>query len=320
MEIRIAILEVPPGNSPKHVRRAWVGLVLPLATGETGPRRNAGTTVFGRCLRKLFGMPRWYYVVPADAALTMLERAAPEAAAWWRTNAPDQIGPGKTFEFPAEVCEKQIRLAVGTRTVLVGTRPVSSILSAGFRSTRLRRVSADRLVLKPTGIRLFGLALLLGGLVFILGFGHPELFGFQARKPDLGVIFMDQIGLFLLVIGLYSLVLPRTYEFDRAAGVLRISWQDSQRVRSLRTIAAVQLLVHRVGGKHRHYCYQMNLVLLDDPPWRLCLSDNRYGEATRAAAAQLSDFLGVPLLDEVSGTYSGGTDSGAESNQTPRSI
>src|SRR5947199_83534 len=43
MDIRI--IDVPPGEAPEWVRRAWVGLVLPLAPGEYGPRVLAAAGV-----------------------------------------------------------------------------------------------------------------------------------------------------------------------------------------------------------------------------------------------------------------------------------
>jgi hypothetical protein len=47
-----------------------------------------------------------HYPVLVDDAIEVLERASPEAAAWWRDNAPHLIGTGQTFGFAAEVCEE----------------------------------------------------------------------------------------------------------------------------------------------------------------------------------------------------------------------
>src|SRR5436305_1532001 len=93
MEVRI--VEVPPGDAPKHIRRAWVGLVLPLAAGETGAREEAPAAgALGRLRQRLAGRQA-RYVVPAEAALAILARAAPEAAAWLLTAAPELAGPGE---------------------------------------------------------------------------------------------------------------------------------------------------------------------------------------------------------------------------------
>jgi hypothetical protein len=33
----ICIVDVPPGEAPAAIRRAWVGLILPLKPGTSGP-------------------------------------------------------------------------------------------------------------------------------------------------------------------------------------------------------------------------------------------------------------------------------------------
>jgi hypothetical protein len=113
MEIRI--IATPPGEAPLAVRRAWVGLVLPLRPGETGPS-EAGVSgvltgprgLLARIWRLLTGQyeVRWQYLVLVDDALDVLEEASPEAAAWWRENTPHLIGRGRSFGFTAEVCEE----------------------------------------------------------------------------------------------------------------------------------------------------------------------------------------------------------------------
>jgi hypothetical protein len=319
MEIRI--VEVPPGEAPEHIRRAWVGLVLPLAAGESGRRQEARATgPFGRLRQWLEGR-RWHYVVPADAALNILKQAAPEAAAWWRANAPERIAPDQTFEFPPAVCEKMVRLAVGSRDVLVGTRPLEVGWVLGFRSMRLRRVSDERLVLRPTGVLLlFALGPLLFGIVFLVMGIEPALVGHPPWQDFLGLC----LGVVpVLAFGVGCLVPARTYVFDRAAGVLRVSRLGlfSRRERPLREVAAVQLVRRSTSGPRRsrpRTTYQLNLVLLDGRPDRMCLSNDNDWEATRAAAAELAGFLAVPFLDEVSATGPGGTDGGAESGRTGR--
>jgi hypothetical protein len=113
MDIRI--IATPPGEAPLRVRRAWVGLVLPLRPGETGPSVAGVTGVLtgprgflARIWRLLTGQyeVRWQYLVLVDDALDILEEASPEAAAWWRENTPHLIGRGRAFGFAAEVCEE----------------------------------------------------------------------------------------------------------------------------------------------------------------------------------------------------------------------
>ena len=113
MEVRI--IEEPPGEAPLWVRRAWVGLVLPLPPGESGPRRVRASGVltgprgfFGTLWRLLVDPPptSWAYIVDADEAIDILAEADSEAAAWWEDNAPHLLGRGRKFGFAEEVCEE----------------------------------------------------------------------------------------------------------------------------------------------------------------------------------------------------------------------
>jgi hypothetical protein len=89
MEIRIT--DVPPGEAPEWVRRAWVGVVLPLAPGEDGPRAvSTGGVLTGPrgCATALFHLllgrtkRRMGYVTDAEVAVWLLAERDPEAAAW----------------------------------------------------------------------------------------------------------------------------------------------------------------------------------------------------------------------------------------------
>jgi hypothetical protein len=93
----VRIVAVPPGPAPEEVRRAWVGLVLPLGPAETGPRpiRTTGT-----------GEEKVSYVVDAARALQILAAHAPEAALWWKRNAPAYSQPGRALLFSPEACQE----------------------------------------------------------------------------------------------------------------------------------------------------------------------------------------------------------------------
>jgi hypothetical protein len=93
----VRIVGVSPGPAPEEVRRAWVGLIVPLALGETGPRqvKTAGN-----------GEEKVGYVVDSQRALQVLAAHAPAAAAWWKRNAPDYLQPGRALLFPPEVCQE----------------------------------------------------------------------------------------------------------------------------------------------------------------------------------------------------------------------
>jgi hypothetical protein len=97
----IRIVAIPPGEAPEEVRRAWVGLVLPLAKQTRGPLLARGFGVLsGR------GQPTYGYAVPAARAVEILSQHAPEAAAWWTQNVPHNLRPGRVFLFHAEVCQE----------------------------------------------------------------------------------------------------------------------------------------------------------------------------------------------------------------------
>jgi hypothetical protein len=109
----VRIIATPPGEAPEEVRRAWVGLELPLAAGETGPRTTpvggvltGARTVLGKLFQLLTGRRRYArgYRIDAPQALVLLAEKAPSAARWWRERAPHCWQPGQVFLFHAEVC------------------------------------------------------------------------------------------------------------------------------------------------------------------------------------------------------------------------
>jgi hypothetical protein len=141
----VRIIATPPGEAPEEVRRAWVGLVLPLVAGETGCRAapvggvlSGPRTFLGKLLKLLTGRRRYVRgdVVDAPQALTLLAEREPRAALWWREHAPHCWQPGARFIFKAEVCV-EVTGAVG--------RPASSgrIASTEFFSAGPSEVTRD---------------------------------------------------------------------------------------------------------------------------------------------------------------------------------
>ncbi len=94
---QVRIVAVPTGPPPEEVRRAWVGLTVPLAPGETGPRP---VKTPGNAEEKVG------YVVDSARALAILAANAPAAAAWWKKNAPAYLQPGRALLFSPESCEE----------------------------------------------------------------------------------------------------------------------------------------------------------------------------------------------------------------------
>jgi hypothetical protein len=109
---RIRIVRVPAsGIAPEEVRRAWVGVELPLHA--PGMQRTTGYGILSapnsrvlRWLRARLGIPHpdAGYVVKAGVAVAELAREAPEAALWFRENVPQLLEPGQLFLFAADEC------------------------------------------------------------------------------------------------------------------------------------------------------------------------------------------------------------------------
>jgi hypothetical protein len=98
----LRIVRTPPGEAPEEIRRAWVGAELPLRRHELKPGDHLSENVLSQN-----GLV-WAtgYSVDGRAAIDVLESHAPEAAAWWRKNAPHVLERGYRFLFSPEVCER----------------------------------------------------------------------------------------------------------------------------------------------------------------------------------------------------------------------
>jgi hypothetical protein len=70
--------------------------------GQTGPRAlRAGGVLSGKGATVVVG-----YVVCGKTAVDLLAAHAPDAAAWWRTNAPHILHNECPLIFPADVCRE----------------------------------------------------------------------------------------------------------------------------------------------------------------------------------------------------------------------
>jgi hypothetical protein len=99
--LRVRIVGAPPGEAPDHVRRAWIGLELPLAPGQSGPRRvPTEGVVTGQRDYAMDG-----YLILGSEAVRLLATHDAEAALWWRTHAPHVLSNGYLFVFPPDVCD-----------------------------------------------------------------------------------------------------------------------------------------------------------------------------------------------------------------------
>ena len=102
----LRILRTPEGAAPEHVRRAWVGLELPLhdereflvqSVLDAERVRSRWQVLWWRITGRLRRQRGWsVFIVDALAAL---ERERPLEASWWRQNSPHVNTPGQVFVF-----------------------------------------------------------------------------------------------------------------------------------------------------------------------------------------------------------------------------
>jgi len=96
---KIKIVDVPPGQAPDWVRKAWVGLEMPLSNVQPD---HIGILI-GVVDKKPEDANAGGYVVSGRVAIETLERKNTEAANWWRENAPWILGNQLVFD--KKVCQ-----------------------------------------------------------------------------------------------------------------------------------------------------------------------------------------------------------------------
>ena len=91
----LEITATPPGQAPEWVREKWIGLEIPLN------QQQQGLLTIG----VLGGHPQnsGGYQVDGKVAIELLEKKSPEAANWWRRNAPFVLS--SLLIFKKEVCK-----------------------------------------------------------------------------------------------------------------------------------------------------------------------------------------------------------------------
>ena len=99
------VVTVPSGEAPLEIRKAWVGLHLPLVPGIEGPCEAEATGVLSNTQERSPGHSNRYYPVMAAVAFSILVKANPQAEAWWRENTPRLYFPLRILLFPEENCE-----------------------------------------------------------------------------------------------------------------------------------------------------------------------------------------------------------------------
>jgi hypothetical protein len=111
MTRHVRVIAVPAGEAPEWVRQKWVGVELPLALRDardvrTFPVLSGPRGILDSLWRILTGRftRRRGYMVEVAAAIAALERVHPDAAAWWRANAPHLFRSRRFFMFQQHEC------------------------------------------------------------------------------------------------------------------------------------------------------------------------------------------------------------------------
>jgi hypothetical protein len=104
----LRIVGIPFGEAPEEVRQAWIGVELPLRYWENKPGLHESVGVLSdQGSREDLG-----YLVEGRIAVYHLAVREPEAAQWWRDNAPHVLERGYRLLFPAAVCEQVTKSGV----------------------------------------------------------------------------------------------------------------------------------------------------------------------------------------------------------------
>lgn len=103
----IRIVAIPPGEAPLWVREKWVGLCLPVADDRGSRNAYVSGVLSGppnRCAPENPSKQDGYAVYGRDA-ISELQKAAPDAAAWWRNHASRLLAPDRKLLFQTACCE-----------------------------------------------------------------------------------------------------------------------------------------------------------------------------------------------------------------------
>lgn len=97
----IRITRVPGGDAPEEIRRAWVGLVIPVDETIEQP-----TLIESRMISSgVYAGPVKGCTVMAIEAFKELARSGSDAYHWWWKHARQYYQPGMHLVFNSEACE-----------------------------------------------------------------------------------------------------------------------------------------------------------------------------------------------------------------------
>ncbi len=94
---KFRIIATPPGQAPEWVRRAWIGLELPMMSSSMSIGHGFQTGVLGGPADNIGG-----YHTDGKTAIDLLAVKNPKAARWWYNHAPQVLS--MQLVFTKEVC------------------------------------------------------------------------------------------------------------------------------------------------------------------------------------------------------------------------
>ena len=179
---------------------------------------------------------------------------------------------------------------------------------ANFKTKSLVKVSDSELQYKASSFgKIFGALFIIFPIVFIL-VGTTTIIktGFKVEALIFVLIPLIFIGVGIFIIKKFN----STITFNKSSGyfhrskkneVTSLAVQEGAHNFKLDTIKALQILPERVrGDKSSYTSYEINLVFEDGSRYNIV--DHGHRKSIETDAVTLSDFLGVPAWNKMTGT------------------
>ncbi|WP_298350423.1 hypothetical protein [uncultured Dokdonia sp.] len=179
---------------------------------------------------------------------------------------------------------------------------------ANFKTKSLVKISDSELQYKASSFgKIFGALFIIFPIVFIL-VGTTTLIktGFKVEALIFVLIPLIFIGVGIFIIKKFN----STITFNKSSGyfhkskkkeVTSLAVQENAHNFKLDTIKALQILPERVrGDKSSYTSYEINLVFEDGSRYNIV--DHGHRKSIETDAVTLSDFLGVPAWNKMTGT------------------
>ncbi|ANH60963.1 hypothetical protein [Dokdonia donghaensis] len=179
---------------------------------------------------------------------------------------------------------------------------------ANFKTKKLVQISDTELQYKASSFgKIFGALFIIFPLVFtVLGITAISKFGFKSEGVLFALVPLIFIGVGIFIIKKFN----STITFNKSSGyfhrskkkeITSLTVQEDAHNFKLDTIKALQILPERVrGDKSSYTSYEINLVFEDGSRYNIV--DHGHRKSIETDAVTLSDFLGVPAWNKMTGT------------------